>query len=93
MICGYACGRVAGFPSFAVWGSIPPIRSTDRERKMTTKIGFMCGLDFHYEIEGNSAKIYVSADLLKKKESCWKGCGIVKVSVEIIEEVSPPNGK
>lgn len=87
MICGYACGRVAGFPSFAVWGSIPPIRSTDRERKMTTKIGFMCSTAFHTEIEGHDAKIYVSAALLKKKETCWKTCGIVKVSVKIIEEV------
>jgi len=59
---------------------------------MNKKTGYMCGGDFH-EIEWCDASIYVSADLLKREEPCWDECGIVKVSVEIIEEVCTPNGK
>ena len=61
---------------------------------MNKKTGFMCGTDFDTEIEGFDAYIFATEDLLKKKRyPCWQKCGIVKVSVEVIEEIYRPKSK
>ena len=54
---------------------------------MRKRIGFMCGEDFNIEVEGYNATIYASTALLKKMNPCWQNCGIVKVAVEVIEDV------
>jgi len=54
---------------------------------MRRRIGFMCGTDFNVEVEGYNATMYATTDLLKIKEPCWEECGIVKVSVEVVEDI------
>ena len=54
-----------------------------------SKTGYMCGTDFHDEIGMMTTVVYPTIESLKRKATCWTRCGIVKVSVEMIEEIEP----
>jgi len=58
-----------------------------------SKTGYMCGTDFHEEMGMMSAKIYPTIESLKNTAACHKQCGIVKVSVEMVEKIEPANWK
>lgn len=55
---------------------------------------YACGVDWNHEVgeacdlEGNMP-FYSSVEELKEKKSCWKGCGIVEVKVELVKWVEP----
>lgn len=56
-----------------------------------TREGFMCQIDFDHEL-GESyypSKIYPDLESLKDHHKCWKGCGIVKVTVTMTEVIVP----
>jgi hypothetical protein len=53
--------------------------------------GYMCQIDFDHEL-GESyypSKIYSDLESLKAIHKCWRGCGIVKVSITMTEVIVP----
>lgn len=56
-------------------------------------VGFMCGVDWQHELGeacgGNV--VYPSIANLRHHRECAHECGVVKVSVELIEWVVPQN--
>jgi hypothetical protein len=58
-----------------------------------SKVGYMCMIDFDHDLEGDMARVYKSVDRLKSSQNCADDCGIVKVSVEVIEMVHGGTGK
>jgi len=57
-------------------------------RKIT---GYMCGTAGRDELGLVDVTIYPTVDSLKNKASCHIQCGIVKVAVEMVEEIEPAN--
>ena len=54
----------------------------------STKFGYMCGNGFNTELSaGGDARIYATLKRLKKYETCWEECGIVKVEIDAIRTV------
>lgn len=49
------------------------------------RIGFMCKVDFDYDIEGsNGADIYPTIEMLRRRRRCVDECGIVKVEIRLL---------
>jgi hypothetical protein len=57
--------------------------------KNETIIVYTCGVAFQHEIGETDVRFYESEEQLKKKRTCWKECGIVKVEVKLIEWLEP----
>lgn len=61
-----------------------------------SKIVYTCGVDWQHEIgeasylEGKMP-LYSSVKELKKKRTCWKSCGIVKLKIQLAEWIEPQN--
>lgn len=55
-------------------------------------IGYMCYIDWEYEVGGASggSTVYPSVEDLKRHHTCWAGCGIVEVRV-LFNKVIVPN--
>ena len=53
------------------------------------KFGYMCKVDFDWEIGGaiGGNTVYPSVEDLKDNRTCWEECGIVKVKIELEEVV------
>ena len=51
--------------------------------------GYMCGIDFQHELgeAPGPSKIYTTIVEAKKAHTCWRECGIVKVTVTLEEWV------
>ena len=45
-------------------------------------LGYMCGVDYQWELGECDSTIYASVESLKEKQRCWESCGIVKLSTE-----------
>lgn len=60
---------------------------------METKYGYMCKVDFDFELgEVSSGNlIFPSVEDLKKNMKCVSSCGIVKVKVELEEVIKEGN--
>lgn len=58
-----------------------------------TRIGYMCSVDFDWELSEvvDSSPVYSTVEDLKRQRSCWKQCGITKVEVKRIEIIEPEN--
>lgn len=55
-------------------------------KKKSSKIGYMCGVDFQHEMDphiNEGIKVYNSIETLKELRTCWKQCGIIKVRVTL----------
>lgn len=54
-------------------------------------IGYMCLIDFEWEIGAASggSKVYPSVEDLKADHTCWAGCGIVEVRVAFHSVIVP----
>jgi hypothetical protein len=52
-------------------------------------VGYMCGVDWQHELGEASGgnRVYASLADLKHHCKCWDSCGVVKVSVEMVEWV------
>ena len=59
--------------------------------KNTKVFGYMCGVDFQHELGEASGGnlVYPSLADLKHHAKCWESCGVVKVSVQLVEWVVP----
>jgi hypothetical protein len=59
--------------------------------KKDTRIGYMCAVDFQWELGEviDSTQVYASVESLKEQRSCWKRCGIVKVEVKLLQWEEP----
>ena len=70
--------------SFKAIGRLAPYRAVT---------GYMCGVDFAYElgeaVSGNT--VYPSVGDLKKHHSSWEECGIDEVRVSFVKEIEPEN--
>lgn len=53
------------------------------------RIGYMCGVDFQYHIEGDDAKVFSSVKSLKREKGCTDQCGIVEVEVRVKKWIAP----
>ena len=52
-------------------------------------VGYMCKIDYDYELGNNSdgTLVYPSIEALKECHTCWEGCGIVEVRVSYIKTI------
>ena len=46
----------------------------------------MDGVDYQHELGQVHSNVYSSLEELKEISSCWKGCGVVKLKIKVIEE-------
>lgn len=55
-----------------------------------TRRGFMCKIDFDYELEGakDGNRVYPSVDALRKGHPCVDDCGIVEIEVRFVRVVA-----
>ena len=48
------------------------------------KIAYVCGTTYDEDLDplnGGAENVYMSVSALKRGESCWEECGIVKVKI------------
>ena len=56
-----------------------------------SKYGYMCGVDYQHELGEvpDFSLIYSSVKDLKRQRECWKGCGIVKLKIDLVKWSEP----
>ena len=61
--------------------------------KKETRKGFMCAVDFDWELGevNDSSPVYSSVEDLKRQRTCWEKCGIVEVEVKRVKWIEPEN--
>lgn len=52
---------------------------------METRVYYVCGTTWKDEIGHTSVTFYKSIEALKRKEGCWKECGIYKLELQGIK--------
>lgn len=64
------------------------------DRKEHGVIGYMCTIDYEYELGRASGgnTIYPTLEDLKKHHSMWNECGVVEVKVIFVKNVVQTNG-
>lgn len=68
-------------------------RNMRKDIGLSEIIGYMCKTDFDYEL-GNASggnRVFPSIEDAKEYLKCWHGCGIVSVSVTLVEVIEPEN--
>lgn len=50
---------------------------------------YMCKIACECELghDADGTKFYPSLEILKVKHPCWEECGVVKVKIELVEEI------
>lgn len=67
-----------------------------RPKKRKRRRVFMCGVAYQHEVGEVPFDAYISVAALKRKECCWKQCGIVECEVRAVRWVVKqklPRGK
>lgn len=44
---------------------------------------YLCGIDYQHEMEEGLANFYNTIEELKAAKSCWKQCGILKITLDL----------
>lgn len=58
------------------------VRVVSQEVEVTEqRTYYLCGVDWQHEINDIATKLYSNVEDLKEAKSCWKSCGIVKLTV------------
>ncbi len=57
------------------------------------KFGYMCKTEFDWEVGEalGASRVYSTVEELKEKRKCTQNCGIVKVSISVVEVIQSEN--
>jgi hypothetical protein len=81
----------ANLPSEFIFPNQPIIPRFTSDANKLTVTGYMCAINWQYELGQNAhgIEVYRSIDDLQANHDCWEECGIVEVQVTIKKTIAP----